>query len=106
MNNDSDKLKNENMDKTKEFEQIIFFLLTMNNENKFLNMFIKIINEIKENKQSLDFLRNEIVEQRDASREFLEIHKDELNHIITHFENKEKLSEFENDVLEELKEIK
>jgi hypothetical protein len=81
-------------------------ILSFINENKFLNNFIDIIGDIINGKQSLEFLRDEIVEIRDWTDEFLEIHQDDLSYIIKLYENKEELSEFENDVLKELKEMK
>lgn len=81
-------------------------LLSFINENKFLNNFIEIIDDIIVGKQSLDFLREEIVEIRDWTDEFLEIHQDDLNYVIEQYEDKEELSEFENDIFEEFKEMK
>lgn len=108
MIDNSNKPNKEKNDETKELSDTIIKmnLLSFNNENKFLNHFINIIDEIIDGKQSLDFLRDEIVEIRDWTDEFLEFHIDDLNYIIGQYENKEELSEFENDIFEELKEIK
>lgn len=101
------ELHNKGLAERRELAANLFMLyfVFLESDTNFLNVLIDYIDEGKDEKDTLKFIREQLVKVKDATSNSLSKNQDKINEVIEYYESKEVLSEVDLEGLERLKEI-